>query len=1028
MSDKNNNPRKSLLLGASAIVAAAGLLGGQPASAQPAPAAAETADEEEEIVVVGSRIRRDTFSSTSPVQVIDREESIRAGLASTTEVLQSTAVTGGNGQINNLFGGFVIDGGPGVNTLGLRGFGPTATLILINGRRLSPAGTRGAVGAADLNTIPAALVDRIEILKDGASSIYGSDAVAGVVNIITNQSLDGFIFDAQRNLPEQSGGEQSRISLSGGHDFGNLSLTGSLEYYEREAIAVGDRDFTRCPNDLIRNPVTGASLDDIDPLTGQLKCFTINFGNSAGVTINTIGTAARPGFGGPGAAATGNFTRWRPNSFNGDGTPVGPPNRLDGFEGVNGGGITGVSNRDTFDPDMQDVELITPVATTNLFLSAEYDLGGNHELYGEFLYSARESRGVNFIQLTLDYPNNELLPAELRLGPPQNVNSTVANPPPSLPMPAPYATQVRAFTGFGNTLAIQDVDYTRYVAGIRGDLSFLQDWRYDFSVYYGRNEGQNAQQNFLTDRIFNSLVITADPLLVAAAPANLRRNVDNGTPGGVNVICSVTATNPAYGCIPAPALTTQLIGGTYPQDWVNWVRQTLVQTNTFDETAYSFIVDGPLFALPAGQVQAVFGLEHRSSEIDDTPEFNNINNNVYSFASAQVTRGTDAVSEAFVEVEFPILRDAPFADSLTLNLSGRYTDYDSYGSDSTYKVSGSWAPVESLLFRATLGTSYRAPALFEQFLGANTGFLAGNNDPCDDYGVGDPTLNLFINCDAEIGNLAFEQLNGITVFAGGGAATDISAETSENQTIGFTWRPLRDIDSWGDFSLAIDKFDIVLNDAVAQVGAGNIMNICYNSPDPASEPLCSLLSRDAAFRLTVNDNFTNIATQESHGWDYGARYVHSLMGGEVRIVANVTQYVEQPFQRLPGFAAVDVNSRIGSPDLSGDLAVNYNFQDWNFRWGMTWINNMDDYAANGEDPETSIFVLATPDYYLHDASVQYSSEDAWRLTLGVRNLFDVEPPSVSSVDPLINAYGHTALFSGFDVFGRQIFVNLKANF
>jgi iron complex outermembrane receptor protein len=165
--------------------------------------AAETEDaaELDEVTVVGSRIRRDTFNSPSPVTIVTREDSVSAGFASTTDVLQSSSLSSGASQINNAYGGFVTDGGPGANTLSLRGLGASRTLVLINGRRVAPAGTRGAIGSADLNVLPSAMVDRIEILKDGASSIYGSDAVAGVVNVITRKNAQGLTIEGQYNRP-----------------------------------------------------------------------------------------------------------------------------------------------------------------------------------------------------------------------------------------------------------------------------------------------------------------------------------------------------------------------------------------------------------------------------------------------------------------------------------------------------------------------------------------------------------------------------------------------------------------------------------------------------------------------------------------------------------------------------------------------------------------------------------------------------------------------------------------------------------
>ena len=194
------------------------LLATASAGAQNAPADDNAAAESEkltEVVVVGSRIRRDTFNAPSPVQVVNREETTMAGFSSVGEALQSTAVTTGAAQINNAFGGFVTDGGPGANTLSLRGLGAGRTLVMINGRRIAPAGTRGAIGSADLNVLPTAITDRVEILRDGASSIYGSDAIAGVVNVITMKP-DGFTVDGQYDVPTEGEGAETRMSIVGG--------------------------------------------------------------------------------------------------------------------------------------------------------------------------------------------------------------------------------------------------------------------------------------------------------------------------------------------------------------------------------------------------------------------------------------------------------------------------------------------------------------------------------------------------------------------------------------------------------------------------------------------------------------------------------------------------------------------------------------------------------------------------------------------------------------------------------------------
>src|SRR5262245_17451515 len=322
------------------------------------------ADTGDTITVTGSRLRRDAFNSVSPVQLITREEVTAAGFSSATEALQSTAVTTGGAQINNAFGGFVTDGGPGANTLSLRGLGPERTLILINGRRIAPSGTRGAVGSADLNVLPNAMIDHIEILKDGASSIYGSDAIAGVVNLVTKSDIEGATFEAQYKSPLDGGGERSRVSVSGGWGGDRWSFGGSLEFFDRADLTLADRDWTRCNTDmLLPDPATGASRDFIDPLTGQPKCYPITSTGSNGVTINTIGTSNAAGVGAAGSVGT-TFNRWRPNPAIQTG--------LVGFEGV-GGGANSVNVRDTFEPDMLNESLISPTENTNLFLQAAYD-------------------------------------------------------------------------------------------------------------------------------------------------------------------------------------------------------------------------------------------------------------------------------------------------------------------------------------------------------------------------------------------------------------------------------------------------------------------------------------------------------------------------------------------------------------------------------------------------------------------------------------------------------------------------------
>ncbi|WP_300379415.1 TonB-dependent siderophore receptor [Henriciella sp.] len=203
--------------------------------------AGEEESRQQKVVVTGSLLRRDEYSSTSPIQVVTAETATAEGLIDAADIIQSQSVASGSTQINGNFGGFVVEGGTGVNTVSLRGLGAQRTLVVFNGRRLGPSGVQGQVGAVDLNVIPTAAVQRVEILKDGASSIYGSDAVAGVVNVITRRSLDRPELNVSVNAPYEGGGEQWTIDGAYGFNFDRGSAVISAQYQKLEDLSLGDR-------------------------------------------------------------------------------------------------------------------------------------------------------------------------------------------------------------------------------------------------------------------------------------------------------------------------------------------------------------------------------------------------------------------------------------------------------------------------------------------------------------------------------------------------------------------------------------------------------------------------------------------------------------------------------------------------------------------------------------------------------------------------------------------------------------------
>ena len=273
LEDENRNIRAASLT----PVAAAVMTALFPASAVMAQDQG-AAEEIEEIVTTGSRIRKDTFSSAAPMDVVLTEAAAVRGIDVAT-MLQTTTVAAGSPQVTAASSAiFVENGGLGTSTISMRGLGANRTLVLLNGRRAGPSGVQGSVSAFDLNAIPLSAVERVEVLKDGASSIYGSDAVAGVINIITKKT-EGFGFEAFVSQPTESGGEQTRINGSWGKAFDRGYFRATADYNKTQILQRQDRDFFDCEEEYIFDLETGERADLIDPRTGTYHCNDLPWGH-----------------------------------------------------------------------------------------------------------------------------------------------------------------------------------------------------------------------------------------------------------------------------------------------------------------------------------------------------------------------------------------------------------------------------------------------------------------------------------------------------------------------------------------------------------------------------------------------------------------------------------------------------------------------------------------------------------------------------------------------------------------------------
>jgi len=967
---------------------------------------------DDQIVVTGSRIRRNRTDAIDPVSVITNEERTEAGFNTSTDVLQSTTVTNGTSQINNAYGGFVTNGGPGANTLSLRGLGTSRSLVLLNGRRLAPSGSRGAVGSADLNALPTAMVNRIEVLNAGASSIYGSDAIAGVVNVITRTNVKGLELSAQVNVPQAGAGVEYRLAGVFGLRAGDLQINGAAEYYTRNALNFGDRGFTQCQTDY-RLSGAGAAPDSgdyIDPRTGQPKCYGIAAGTGAsGVTINTLGTqnftgrpfrapgtnsATDPGQSqiltssvvalAPGVPAdyTGICNRFRPNAAVTGGA-------LPGYECV-GGGTLSTDIRDTFPNSLLNQALISPTTNYNGFLQGTYALHalGDAELYTEVLASRRQSTQLGNRQLTIDYNQGSLLlPANLRN------NTFLAYSASGTPTGIPGTPiAARGFTNYGNYNNYQTADFVKAAGGIRGGLPY--SWHYDIYASKSWSDSHYTSDLVLTNRLAQSLDVVAS---------------------GNGFACR----NPIGGCVAAPALSAAVIGGNFPRDWLNYITAPVTGYTKFRETVYNAQIDGPLFRLPGGMAQVVLGAEQRTQSIDDSPSQESINNNLYSFTSSTPTRGSDRVREVYGELSLPLIHKG-FIYDLSLDGSARYTNYRSYGGQWTYKIGGQLAPVEWLKVRGSYGTSFRAPQLFEQYLGSTSGFAAASTDICNNLSSATAPVRLK-NCQADGVPLGFQATTSVAVLQRGGADSGLKSETSRNINAGIVFQPNL---GFGQLSLAADYFDIRVDNGVSQLTSGTIQSQCYDSPEFRANAVCNLVTRSstAPYSLSVITGYVNISTSVLRGIDYTARFTAPVGPGKIRLGASLTQFLKRYTQTLPTDPIVDVNGFIANPKWTGSFDAAYIVGPFTLRYGAEWIQHTNSDAYIGGGPT---YIFHTPDYWLHSLSMTYRA-DKFEFGVGVRNLANKNPPFISS-----GAYtriGNAPLYSGYDFVGRTFFANVATRF
>lgn len=1037
----------------------------------------------EEVVVTGSRLKRTTFESISPLQIVNAEISREAGLVDAAEIIQ-TSTTSADVQIDLTFSGFVLDNGPGSSTANLRGFGSDRTLILLNGRRMAPGGVEGAPSNPDLNLIPASMIAQYDFLLDGASSVYGSDAIAGVVNLILRKDFNGWEFRTDFDRTDAFGRSSGEHSVTWGRNFGRGFVGVAAASRRDPLIRFEDAPFTReCGKHYEVDENGMFRTDDV--------YYMWRFGVDAtpcrwGGTTNII-------YGLPQGVGTLYWTRGRTNG--------GWPNfseshallrgQLIWFDS-DGDGLNDVDFKENWANATNQYRTLYSKFDQNSVMSyGEYTFEGDMNVtpFFETLYVERKTFTITQVPQVFPrvhplYPfnpcnplghgvdcglardaffNNPVVVEEIESVFGCTVNSGGTCDFTRGPIgPVPVGIVIRV--DGDRHVRSQEVAQSRWVAGVNADLPFLDEawgltnWSGEFSVSYTSSVGLSFMDGIRGDRL--SLAIGS------FSRRGIPCSADAAPPGALQP-------DTAPGCVPvnlfAPSLWDEsLRGGKFATE-AEW--NYLVDTREFDTRVSQRLINvyltGDAFELPYGNAVAGIGFDHRVDTMDSLPNDAAGLGLMYGFSADQGAIGEKTTREAYLEFELPLLANLPMAEDLTLNISGRSTTDEYYGTHPTYSAKLGYRPVNWILLRATRGTSYRSPNLRNSFLLQQTGFL-NIFDPCvtpDD--AFDEVTNEYLPSEDRREPIVLTncELNGVdprswdnggfagySVEIGRGGALDLEPESSNSFSGGVVveqpWTTAFDL------TVSMNYYEIDVDDTIIEPTAFYIISDCYNSPTSTS-PFCSRIQRagdpeDPEIDF-IDGGFINRDNDTVRGIDYNLAFEDTFTLFDRPFEINFELISHRLIQRdtlfINPLGTDDEQQDFGEwgyPQWRHTAILRLNVGDFGFTYRPRYIGQQnpdpDDEANNAFDnglTGNSNTCSGPPDdvlcrdvdwaesYLNHTIGVNYRKYN-WEVAIALQNVTDEEPPLVDGVQ--VFSRSNRPLGIGYDLLGRSLFISAGYRF
>lgn len=929
---------------------------------------AEDGEEEaqaERIQITGTRVRNANLTAASPVTQVDAIEFELSGTTRVEDLLKTLP------QVTPSLDAFTVNPSTGTASANLRGLGTARTLVLVNGRRLQAGGIR--TQAPDLNQVPAALIDRVEILTGGASAVYGADAVAGVVNFIIDREFEGVRASAgvsgyqhnndngyMQNLQQQAGFDfptgSSGIDgiaydfdfvLGSAFDGGRGHASGYMTYRKNESQFQGDRDYFSCAL-LSSGSACGGSSTAIVPnfLVTADRAGTLTDFNTSFVSFDSSGTW-QTGIGERYNYAPVNFLqrpdqRWTAGGFfSYEVSPMFNPYLDIAFANTNT--VVQIAETGTFFTDTLNLECTDPLLNS---FCADLDV--------------------------VDGPGTDVA---IRVGK-RNVEG-------------------------GQRRSEIDSTAWRWALGSEGDLG--GGWSYDASVTFSATSSSESTANdFLRNR-------TADALL--------------GCPAGS-----------FNGCIPY----NPFVPGGVTAEAAQALAGTGVIQGRSELLSVSSFVTGDVFTMPTSglPVSVVGGVEYRRESYRNNFD-SNIQTGNFTGRGGQTPNidGSFNVYEVFGEAIIPILSGVDFAEEFNLELGYRYSNYNTSGGATTYKIAASWTPIDEVRFRGGYNRAIRAPNVGNLFNPVSGG-LWGGTDPCTGATPEFTAAQCALSgvTAAQYGTIVGNPADQYNQLAGGNPNLD--PEQADTWTFGAVFTPLSGV------SASIDYYDIEITDRIGTIGASNILRGCMLTGEAG---LCSLINRSAGGDLWVGtagepgvgfisnqtQNFGNLIWR---GIDFNLGYSTEapVIGGNIGIAFNSSLSLEQTIDPLPGIndaAAYDctgvINPSCNTSEWRHTARLNYDRDSWwtaSIRWRR--FGEMDYTLEDGSAGTTDQILvnngnkLDAIDYF--DVSAQFDLPRSASLTLGVNNVLDEEPPLVGG-SLSVNANSLT----GYDQAGRYLFGSIS---